>query len=68
MGKVCTESMTFEGFNQQFEAFMGMYATYRKAYLAVETIHERKFGGKKYASYESFAEVRRRKIVGKQMS
>lgn len=62
MNKTCNEQMTFFGFNKQFEAFMATYATYKKAYEATEELHRCKYGHRRFSTYESFMESRRRKI------
>lgn len=53
---------SFEGFNKQFETFMGMYATYRQAYEATEALHERLYEYRKYSNWHSFFNCRYRKL------
>jgi hypothetical protein len=67
MSRICNEQMTFVGFNAQFEAFMGIYSTYKKAYEATEELHDRKYGHRRFSSYESFIESRRQKLKKKML-
>jgi hypothetical protein len=57
-------SMTFMEFNKHFEFNMAKYPTYVGAYEAVEELHEKESGERKYSSYNSF-QTRRKRIFKK---
>ena len=54
--------LTFDGFNKMFEKKIRIVDTYEKAYNEVENYHSERFGDRKYSDYQSFRQVRNKKI------
>ena len=54
--------LTFDGFNKMFEKKIRIVDTYEKAYNEVESYHSERFGDRKYSDYQSFRQVRNKKI------
>ena len=52
--------LTTEGFINAFWAMCSDYNTHMEAYEAVERLYERNFGKRRYASFESFWQVKKR--------
>jgi hypothetical protein len=56
------EQLTAEGFNLLFEDMQKTYPTYIQAYIKAEAKHIEKYGGRRYASYDTFRKCRARMI------
>jgi len=56
------EQMTPDGFAKAFEKNMNMCRTYKECYELAEENHEKNYGTRRYSGYDSFRQVRYRKI------
>lgn len=55
----------FNHFNSEFEKQIGSHNTYQKAYEATEEVFKNRVGYNQYSSWDSFKNVRSRKLRGK---
>jgi len=57
-----TRRSFFDTFNSEFENQLSLQPTYRKAYEVTEEKFEEQFGVKHYSGWDSFKNVRSRKM------
>ena len=54
--------LEFDGFCNLYYQYCKEYSTQEKAYEAAERIFQNNFGKRKYSDYQSFRQVRNRKL------